>query len=59
MTTSMGAIDQGTTSSRFILFDHHGRIVSMDQKEQDKTSICYFLARCMRSISTRVNAVIA
>lgn len=55
----MGAIDQGTTSSRFILFDHHGRIVSMDQKEQDKTSICYFLARCMRSISTRVNAVIA
>ncbi len=27
------AIDQGTTSSRAILFDHAGRIVAVDQKE--------------------------
>lgn len=29
----IGAVDQGTTSSRFIIFDHNGRIVSVDQKE--------------------------
>jgi glycerol kinase len=29
----IGAVDQGTTSSRFIIFDHEGRIVGMDQKE--------------------------
>ena len=27
------AIDQGTTSSRAILFDHDGAIVAVDQKE--------------------------
>ncbi len=29
----VGAIDQGTTSSRFIVFDKSGRLVSMAQKE--------------------------
>src|SRR5881227_2799999 len=29
----IGAIDQGTTSSRFILFDRDGRIVQVDQRE--------------------------
>ncbi|HCC79680.1 MAG: glycerol kinase [Chloroflexi bacterium GWB2_49_20] len=29
----IGAIDQGTTSTRFIIFDHDGRIVAADQKE--------------------------
>ncbi|MCF8105485.1 MAG: glycerol kinase GlpK [Desulfohalobiaceae bacterium] len=29
----IGAVDQGTTSSRFIIFDHEGRIVGQDQKE--------------------------
>src|SRR5437660_2450794 len=29
----IGAIDQGTTSTRFIVFDHSGRIVSIAQKE--------------------------
>ncbi|QLA16269.1 glycerol kinase GlpK [Desulfolutivibrio sulfoxidireducens] len=29
----IGAVDQGTTSSRFIIFDAAGRIVAMDQKE--------------------------
>lgn len=33
MSKYIGAVDQGTTSSRFIIFDHAGRIVSMDQKE--------------------------
>lgn len=33
MARYIGAVDQGTTSSRFIIFDHSGRIVSMDQKE--------------------------
>ena len=29
----VAAIDQGTTSTRFILFDHAGNVVSVDQKE--------------------------
>lgn len=29
----IGAIDQGTTSTRFIVFDHAGKIVAVDQKE--------------------------
>ncbi len=32
----IGAIDQGTTSSRFIVFDRTGRIVSMAQREHDQ-----------------------
>lgn len=30
MTKYIGAIDQGTTSTRFIVFDHGGNIVSVD-----------------------------
>jgi glycerol kinase len=33
MSQYVGAIDQGTTSSRFILFDRRGNLVSMAQKE--------------------------
>ena len=33
MADFIGAIDQGTTSSRFIIFDHQGRIRGLDQKE--------------------------
>ena len=29
----IGAIDQGTTSTRFIVFDHNANIVASDQKE--------------------------
>jgi glycerol kinase len=29
----LAAIDQGTTSTRFIVFDRHGNIVALDQKE--------------------------
>ncbi|WP_059008548.1 glycerol kinase GlpK [Streptomyces specialis] len=32
----VAAIDQGTTSSRCIVFDHDGRIVSVDQKEHEQ-----------------------
>jgi glycerol kinase len=30
------AIDQGTTSTRCMLFDHHGQVVSVDQKEHEQ-----------------------
>ncbi|MBL8079792.1 MAG: glycerol kinase GlpK [Anaerolineales bacterium] len=33
MSKYVGAIDQGTTSTRFIIFDHLGNIVAVDQKE--------------------------
>jgi len=36
MTSYIGAIDQGTTSSRFILFDKDGRIASVDQREHEQ-----------------------
>ena len=36
MATYIGAIDQGTTSSRFIVFDKTGRIVSVAQKEHEQ-----------------------
>jgi glycerol kinase len=32
----LGAIDQGTTSTRFIVFDHFGRIVSVAQREHEQ-----------------------
>ncbi len=33
MANYVGALDQGTTSNRFIIFDHDGQIVGIDQKE--------------------------
>jgi glycerol kinase len=36
MTKYIGAIDQGTTSSRFILFDRDGQIVHVDQREHEQ-----------------------
>ncbi len=33
MTKYVGALDQGTTSSRFMIFDHAGTVVAIDQKE--------------------------
>jgi glycerol kinase len=32
----IGAIDQGTTSTRFILFDRDGRIAAVDQREHEQ-----------------------
>jgi glycerol kinase len=29
------AIDQGTTSTRFMIFDHAGQVVAIEQKEHD------------------------
>jgi glycerol kinase len=31
-----GAIDQGTTSTRFMIFDHGGRVVGISQKEHEQ-----------------------
>ena len=36
MSSYLGAIDQGTTSTRFIVFDRTGRIVSVAQKEHEQ-----------------------
>ncbi len=36
MAKYIGAIDQGTTSSRFILFDRDGKIVQVDQREHEQ-----------------------
>ncbi|HEV3041597.1 MAG TPA: glycerol kinase GlpK [Candidatus Angelobacter sp.] len=36
MASYIGAIDQGTTSTRFIVFDRAGRIVSIAQKEHEQ-----------------------
>ena len=36
MANYIGAIDQGTTSTRFIVFDRAGRIVSVAQKEHEQ-----------------------
>jgi glycerol kinase len=36
VTAYLGAIDQGTTSTRFIVFDHSGRTVSAAQKEHEQ-----------------------
>ncbi len=34
--TYLGALDQGTTSTRFIVFDRNGEILGVDQKEHDQ-----------------------
>ena len=36
MPSYIGAIDQGTTSSRFIVFDHAGKIISTAQEEHEQ-----------------------
>ena len=36
MANFIGAIDQGTTSTRFIVFDRSGRVVAVAQKEQEQ-----------------------
>lgn len=36
MKSYLGAIDQGTTSTRFIVFDRSGRVVSIAQKEHEQ-----------------------
>ena len=36
MPAYLGALDQGTTSTRFIVFDRNGRIVSSAQEEHEQ-----------------------
>ena len=36
MTKYVGALDLGTTSNRFIIFDHRGEIIGLDQKEHEQ-----------------------
>ena len=36
MTQYVGALDQGTTSTRFMVFDHSGQVVAIDQKEHEQ-----------------------
>ena len=36
MAKYVGALDQGTTSNRFIIFDHGGQIIAVDQKEHEQ-----------------------
>jgi len=36
MARYVGALDQGTTSTRFMIFDHGGRVVGVDQKEHEQ-----------------------
>ncbi|HEY7762289.1 MAG TPA: FGGY family carbohydrate kinase, partial [Actinomycetota bacterium] len=36
MADYVGALDQGTTSTRFMIFDHAGDVVGIDQKEHEQ-----------------------
>jgi len=36
MAKYVGALDQGTTSTRFMVFDHSGLVVAIDQKEHEQ-----------------------
>lgn len=36
MTQYVGAVDQGTTSTRFMIFDHAGKVIAVDQKEHQQ-----------------------
>jgi glycerol kinase len=36
MADYVGALDQGTTSTRFMIFDHGGNVIGIDQKEHEQ-----------------------
>ena len=36
MADYVGALDQGTTSTRFMIFDHQGQVAGIDQKEHEQ-----------------------
>ncbi len=55
----IGAIDQGTTSSRFILFDRDGQIVHVDQREHEQiTPRAGWVEHDAKQIWTRTREVI-
>jgi glycerol kinase len=59
MADYVGAIDQGTTSTRFMIFDHAGKVVGVDQREHEQI---YpkpgWVEHDPREIMTRTNQVI-
>jgi glycerol kinase len=60
MARYIGAIDQGTTSSRFILFDRDGKIVYVDQREHEQiTPKAGWVEHDASEIWTRTREVIA
>jgi glycerol kinase len=60
MSHYVGAIDQGTTSSRFILFDRSGSIVASAQREHQQIYPCPgWVEHDPREILSNTNAVIA
>ena len=59
MSEYIGAIDQGTTSSRFILFDRDGRIVHVDQREHEQiTPKAGWVEHDAKEIWTRTREVV-
>ena len=59
MSKYVGAIDQGTTSSRFILFDKDGQIVQIDQREHEQiTPKAGWVEHDAKEIWTRTREVI-
>ena len=36
MAQFIGSLDQGTTSTRFMVFDHNGAVVASDQREHEQ-----------------------
>ncbi len=59
MASYMGAIDQGTTSTRFILFDRDGRVIALDQREHRQiTPRAGWVEHDAREIWRRVGEVI-
>src|SRR5947209_8335603 len=59
MARYVGAVDQRTTSPRFILFDRDGRIVDLDQREHEQiTPRAGWVEHDAREIWTRVRQVI-
>ncbi|UJA19316.1 glycerol kinase GlpK [Thermoleophilia bacterium SCSIO 60948] len=59
MAKYVGAIDQGTTSSRFILFDKDGQIVQIDQREHEQiTPKAGWVEHDAKEIWTRTREVI-
>jgi glycerol kinase len=59
MAKYIGAIDQGTTSSRFILFDRDGAVVHIDQREHEQiTPRAGWVEHDAREIWTRTREVI-
>jgi glycerol kinase len=59
MAKYIGAIDQGTTSSRFILFDRDGKIVHVDQREHEPiTPQAGWVEHDAKEIWTRTREVI-